>query len=86
MWAVGAIFAELLANAPLFPGENDINQIYRVMQVLGTPSVDIWPVTWSVGSLVVTVGAGSMPMSLISFCGFVGAFALLSGRQRFTRL
>ena len=50
MWAVGAIFAELLANAPLFPGENDINQIYRVMQVLGTPSVDIWPVTWSVGS------------------------------------
>jgi cell cycle related kinase len=35
MWAVGAVFAELLRPTPLFPGQNDIDQIYRVIQVLG---------------------------------------------------
>ncbi|KAJ6655296.1 hypothetical protein lerEdw1_005488 [Lerista edwardsae] len=27
LWAVGCIFAELLNNSPLFPGENDIEQL-----------------------------------------------------------
>lgn len=44
MWAVGAVFGELLNHAPMFPGENDIDQIYRVMQVLGTPTSSVWPV------------------------------------------
>jgi serine/threonine protein kinase len=32
-------------HSPLFPGENDIDQIFRVMQVLGTPSNVEWPVS-----------------------------------------
>ncbi|KAG9407588.1 Cyclin-dependent kinase 20 [Aphanomyces cochlioides] len=40
MWAVGVVFAELLQHAPIFPGLNDIDQIFRVMQVLGSPK---WP-------------------------------------------
>lgn len=43
LWAAGCILAELLNHAPLFPGENDINQIYRVLQVLGQPTVEAWP-------------------------------------------
>lgn len=43
LWAVGAIFGELLHHAPLFPGENDIDQIYRVLQVMGTPTDANWP-------------------------------------------
>lgn len=43
LWAIGAIFGELLHHAPLFPGENDIDQIYRVLQVMGTPSEENWP-------------------------------------------
>ncbi|RLN78983.1 hypothetical protein BBJ28_00007356 [Nothophytophthora sp. Chile5] len=35
MWAVGAIFAELLRLTPLFPGQNDLDQLFRVIQVLG---------------------------------------------------
>ncbi|KAL3667082.1 hypothetical protein V7S43_008024 [Phytophthora oleae] len=35
MWSVGAIFAELLRPTPLFAGQNDIDQIFRVIQVLG---------------------------------------------------
>mmetsp|Transcript_26311 Transcript_26311/g.43971 ORF Transcript_26311/g.43971 Transcript_26311/m.43971 type:complete len:136 (+) Transcript_26311:210-617(+) len=43
MWAVGCILAELLNNYPLFPGENDIDQLYRVVSVLGNPDEIIWP-------------------------------------------
>lgn len=43
LWAAGCILAELLNHSPLFPGENDINQIYRVLQVLGQPKVELWP-------------------------------------------
>lgn len=44
LWAVGAIFAELLRTVPLFPGQNDIDQLYRVVQVLGNPDSQQWPV------------------------------------------
>nr|XP_042701718.1 cyclin-dependent kinase 20 isoform X5 [Chrysemys picta bellii] len=43
LWAVGCIFAELLNNSPLFPGENDIEQLCCVLRVLGTPSPRVWP-------------------------------------------
>ncbi|XP_048475884.1 cyclin-dependent kinase 20-like [Rhincodon typus] len=41
--AVGCIFGELLNNSPLFPGENDIEQLCCVLRVLGTPNERIWP-------------------------------------------
>uniref|UniRef100_A0A4W3GDE2 cyclin-dependent kinase n=1 Tax=Callorhinchus milii TaxID=7868 RepID=A0A4W3GDE2_CALMI len=41
--AVGCIFGELLNNSPLFPGENDIEQLCCVLRVLGTPNETIWP-------------------------------------------
>uniref|UniRef100_A0A3P9JDA6 Cyclin-dependent kinase 20 n=1 Tax=Oryzias latipes TaxID=8090 RepID=A0A3P9JDA6_ORYLA len=43
LWAVGCIFGELLNSSPLFPGENDIEQLCCVLRVLGTPTVDSWP-------------------------------------------
>ena len=42
MWAVGTIFAEVLNNIPLFAGEGDIHQIYKLVQVLGQPSPRDW--------------------------------------------
>ncbi|KAE8277029.1 Cyclin-dependent kinase 20 [Larimichthys crocea] len=41
--AVGCIFGELLKLVPLFPGENDIEQLCCVLRVLGTPTQDSWP-------------------------------------------
>ena len=38
LWAVGCIFGELLNNCPLFPGENDIDQLGIVIKNLGTPT------------------------------------------------
>uniref|UniRef100_A0A6I8N2A2 Cyclin-dependent kinase 20 n=1 Tax=Ornithorhynchus anatinus TaxID=9258 RepID=A0A6I8N2A2_ORNAN len=41
--AVGCILGELLNGSPLFPGENDIEQLCCVLRVLGTPSPRVWP-------------------------------------------
>lgn len=37
LWAIGTIFAELITRQPLFPGESEIDQLYRICQVLGSP-------------------------------------------------
>ncbi|XP_058093385.1 cyclin-dependent kinase F-3 isoform X2 [Magnolia sinica] len=43
MWAVGAILAELFTLCPLFPGESETDQIYKICCVLGTPDYTTWP-------------------------------------------
>jgi cell cycle related kinase len=43
MWAVGCIWAELYMGWPLFPGENDIDQLLVVHTALGTPREAQWP-------------------------------------------
>jgi serine/threonine protein kinase len=37
IWSVGCILAELLGRTALFPGENYLDQIQRIISVLGTP-------------------------------------------------
>ncbi|CAL4937071.1 unnamed protein product [Urochloa decumbens] len=43
MWAVGAILAELFTLTPLFPGESETDQLYKICTVLGTPDCTVWP-------------------------------------------
>jgi serine/threonine protein kinase len=38
IWSVGCIFAELLGRTPLFPGEDYLDQVQRIIAVLGTPT------------------------------------------------
>jgi serine/threonine protein kinase len=40
MWALGTILAEMLNLKPLFPGVSEIDQVYRICDTLGDPSVD----------------------------------------------
>ena len=51
IWSVGCILAEMLAGSagPLCAGATDIDQLCRVVQLLGSPSVKEWPVSWEVG-------------------------------------
>ena len=37
VWGVGCVLYEILTKAPLFPGANEIDQIHRIHNVLGTP-------------------------------------------------
>ncbi|XP_025776640.1 cyclin-dependent kinase 10-like [Puma concolor] len=60
MWAVGCILAELLAHKPLLPGTSEIHQVDLIVQLLGTPSENIWPSPTfcpSVGDVPFTVTA-----------------------------
>eukprot|EP00003_Mantamonas_plastica_P011821 TRINITY_DN2176_c1_g1_i1.p1 TRINITY_DN2176_c1_g1~~TRINITY_DN2176_c1_g1_i1.p1 ORF type:complete len:618 (-),score=207.85 TRINITY_DN2176_c1_g1_i1:119-1972(-) len=43
MWAVGAIMAELYTLRPLFPGNSEADEIFKICSVLGTPSYQTWP-------------------------------------------
>lgn len=40
IWSIGCIFAELLGRTALFPGDNYLDQIQRIISVLGTPRYD----------------------------------------------
>jgi serine/threonine protein kinase len=44
MWSLGCIFAELYLKRPLFMGQSDIDQLYKIFEVLGLPSDENWPV------------------------------------------
>ncbi|GBP15832.1 hypothetical protein EVAR_94004_1 [Eumeta japonica] len=43
LWAVGCIMAELYTARPLFPGNSEIDQLYKICAVLGTPAKEEWP-------------------------------------------
>lgn len=56
LWAVGCILAELLSLRPVFKGEEakidmnnkklipfQKNQLQKILEILGTPSLDLWP-------------------------------------------
>jgi len=42
MWSAGCIFAELLTKRPLFPGDSEIDEIFRIFKMLGTPNEENW--------------------------------------------
>ncbi|KAG4070601.1 hypothetical protein HA402_013521 [Bradysia odoriphaga] len=41
IWALGCIFYEILTLKPLFPGENQTDQLNKIHSVLGSPSKDV---------------------------------------------
>jgi len=43
LWSVGCIFAEIASGRPLFPGKNDKDQLLKIFQILGTPTLKQWP-------------------------------------------
>ncbi|XP_012695908.1 serine/threonine-protein kinase ICK [Clupea harengus] len=42
-WAVGCIMAELYTLRPLFPGSSEVDTMFKICQVLGTPRKNEWP-------------------------------------------
>lgn len=42
MWAVGCIMAELYTLRPLFPGSSEIDEIFKICSILGTPKKEDW--------------------------------------------
>lgn len=42
MWAMGAIMAELFTLRPLFPGSSEVDELYKICSVIGTPNQHSW--------------------------------------------
>ncbi|KAK7400245.1 hypothetical protein VNO78_11446 [Psophocarpus tetragonolobus] len=43
IWSVGCIFAEMVNQRPLFPGDSEIGELFKIFRILGTPNEDTWP-------------------------------------------
>ncbi|EIE27517.1 cell division control protein 2-like protein B [Coccomyxa subellipsoidea C-169] len=42
MWSIGCIFAELVNGTPIFLGDSEIGQLFKIFEVLGTPTDNVW--------------------------------------------
>ena len=42
MWSVGTIFYEMAHRRPLFQGDSEISQIFKIFKILGTPNEETW--------------------------------------------
>ena len=42
VWAVGCILVEMVTKRPMFPGECEIDELYKIFRVFGTPNDDVW--------------------------------------------
>lgn len=38
VWALGCVFYEILTFNPLFPGDNELDQLHKIHEIIGTPS------------------------------------------------
>ncbi|XP_018416283.1 PREDICTED: cyclin-dependent kinase 2 isoform X4 [Nanorana parkeri] len=43
IWSLGCIFAEMITRRALFPGDSEIDQLFRIFRTLGTPDESTWP-------------------------------------------
>lgn len=43
VWSIGCIFSEMIHKKTLFPGDSEIDQLYRIFRTLGTPNESCWP-------------------------------------------
>jgi cyclin-dependent kinase 1 len=43
MWAIGTILAEMTTKRPLFPGDSEVDELFKIFRILGTPNEDVWP-------------------------------------------
>ncbi|CDW57115.1 Cyclin-dependent kinase 2 [Trichuris trichiura] len=43
IWSMGCVFFEMVTLNPLFPGTSEIDQLFSMFRLLGTPDDSVWP-------------------------------------------
>jgi len=43
IWSLGCIMAEMATGQALFPGDSEIDTIFKIFKLLGTPTDETWP-------------------------------------------
>ncbi|ESR56777.1 hypothetical protein CICLE_v10023852mg, partial [Citrus x clementina] len=64
MWAVGAILAELFTLSPIFPGDSEIDQLYKVCCILGAPDWTAFPEATNISRLISISYSEILPINL----------------------
>jgi len=41
LWGIGCVFFEVLSLIPLFPGNNELDQVHKIHSILGTPEKEL---------------------------------------------
>lgn len=41
MWGVGCVHFEITSLFPIFPGDNELDQIAKIQNILGSPSAEV---------------------------------------------
>jgi serine/threonine protein kinase len=52
VFALGCIMAELFLSAPLFQGNSELDQMYKICSVLGSPTKESWPDGYKLASKI----------------------------------
>ena len=42
IWALGCLFAEMITKKPLFMGDSQVDQLFKIFSVFGTPNEESW--------------------------------------------
>jgi len=43
IWSAGCIFAEMAMRKPMFAGDSEIDEIFKIFKLHGTPTEETWP-------------------------------------------
>lgn len=43
VWSIGCIWAEMLLGQPLFKARRELEMIFEIFELLGTPTEETWP-------------------------------------------
>ena len=43
LWSAGCIFAEMATRRPLFAGDSEVDEIFKIFKLHGTPTEETWP-------------------------------------------
>ena len=65
MWSFGCLFAELATHKPLFLGECEIEQLFQIFELTGTPTEYIW-------NIISETGPKNFPLWKSSYFPYVG--------------
>ena len=49
IWSVGTIIPEMVTGHPLFPGDSEIDELFKIFRLLGTPNEGLWQGVSQVG-------------------------------------
>ena len=41
LWGTGCVFFEVLSLVPLFPGNNELDQVHKIHNIMGTPEKEL---------------------------------------------